>query len=166
MRGLKASGVRGVGARGEGEAEAPLSLGKVLDFIRILWTLDHRLETLSRRMEQKLGVTAPQRFTVRLVGRFPDSSAGHIASLLAIHPSTLTGVLKRLEQRGLLERHEDRQDRRRALLRLTDEGRRLDATRGGTVESALRRALGRFDDAQLDTAKQVLSAIADEFDRE
>jgi DNA-binding MarR family transcriptional regulator len=162
---MRAPGVRGAVAANEEEPEAP-SLGKVLDFMRVMWGLNHRFETLSRRMEQRLGVTAPQRFAVRLVGRFPDSSAGHIASLLAIHPSTLTGVIKRLQQRGLLDRQADREDRRRALLRLTDEGRRLDATRTGTVESALRRALGRFDAAQLDTAKAVLAAISEELDRE
>lgn len=165
MRGVRASGARGAGARNEDELE-PLRLGKVLDFMRVLWALDHRLETLSRRMESRIGVTAPQRFTLRLVGRFPDSSAGHIASLLAIHPSTLTGVIKRLQQRNLLERNADSADRRRALLRLTEEGRRLDANRGGSVEAALRRALGRFDAEQLETAKQVLTAISEELDRE
>jgi DNA-binding MarR family transcriptional regulator len=166
VRGLRAPGVRSTSARSEQQPEAPLRLGKVLEFMRVLWAVDHGLETLSRRMETRLGVTAPQRFAMRLVGRFPDSAAGHIAALLAIHPSTLTGVLKRLEQRQLIERHQDVEDRRRTLLRLTDEGRRLDATRAGTVESALRRALGRFELAQLETAKEVLAAIAEELDRE
>ena len=66
----------------------------------------------------------------------------------------------------MIERREDDDDRRRTLLRLTDEGRRLDATRAGTVESALRRALGRFEPEQLETAKEVLAAIAEELDRE
>lgn len=163
MRGVRAPGVRGVD---EERAPEP-RLGKVLEFMRLLWAVDHGLHTLSKRMESRLGVTAPQRFVLRLVGRFPDSAAGHIAALLSIHPSTLTGVLKRLEQRKLLERLEDVEDRRRTLLRLTDAGRRLDATRGpGTVESALRRALGRFEPAQLETARQVLIAIAEELDEE
>lgn len=142
-------------------------LGKVLEFMRLLWAVDHNLHRLSKRMEARLGVTAPQRFVVRLVGRFPDSAAGRIAALLSVHPSTLTGVLKRLEQRQLVERLSDAHDRRRALLRLTTEGLALDAMRSaGTVESAIRRALSRFDAEQLDQAREVLSAIAQELDQE
>lgn len=161
MRELNAHGAA------EERAEALPRLGKVLEFMRLLWAVDHGLHTLSKRMESRLGVTAPQRFVLRLVGRFPDSAAGHIATLLKIHPSTLTGVLKRLEQRKLIERIEDEDDRRRTLLRLTAEGRGLDAMRGpGTVESAVRRALGRFDPEELETARQVLTAIAQELDEE
>lgn len=161
-------GVRAPGVRGNGEIRPEsVRLGKVLEFMRLLWAVDHGLHTLSKRMESRLGVTAPQRFVMRLVGRFPDSSAGHIAGLLSIHPSTLTGVLKRLESRQLLVRTDDTRDRRRTLLRLTDQGKKLDALRGpGTAESAVRRALGRFDESELAVARKVLVAIAEELDRE
>lgn len=169
-RGTTAAKTRGTTtpkARGTEKRPETLRLGKVLEFMRLLWALDHSLHVLSRRMESRLGVTAPQRFVLRLVGRFPDRAAGHIANMLSIHPSTLTGVLKRLEQRELLVRLEDAGDRRRTLLRLTEKGRKLDAQRGpGTIESAVRRALGRFEEAELEVARRVLIAIAEELDRE
>ena len=45
-----------------------------------------------------------------------------IADLLNIAPSTLTGSLKRLEQSGLISKHEDPHDLRRKLIGLTDKG--------------------------------------------
>lgn len=140
-------------------------LGPVLDFMRALWALDHALQSASKRMEASRGVTAPQRLVVRMVGRFPGISAGEVAEILHLHPSTLTGVLKRLEERGLLERRPDPADGRRALLRLTAGGRRLDRLRDGTVEAAVQRALRRLRPAAVRAARDAALALSDELSK-
>lgn len=139
-------------------------LGPVLEFMRVLWALDHGLQSGSKRMEAQIGVTGPQRLVVRLLGRFPGISAGTLSSLLHIHPSTLTGILKRLVERGLVIRRSDPHDARRALFDLTPRGREIDGNRQGTVEAIVRRALSRLDEAKVQTASDVLRAIADELD--
>ena len=116
----------------------------MLGFMRALWALDHSLQSASKRMEARLGVTAPQRLVVRILGRFPGISAGEVSEILHLHPSTLTGILQRLVERGLVHRSADPEDARRALLELTAKGRQLDALRSGTVEAAVRRALQRL----------------------
>src|SRR5438552_13238293 len=119
------------------------ALGAVLDFMRLLWALDHALQSASKRMEATHGITGPQRLVVRIVGRFPGIAAGRVAEILHVHPSTLTGVLRRLEGRGVLQRRTDPRDARRALFMLTARGRKLDTLKTGTVEQAVRRVLGR-----------------------
>src|SRR5437899_7072059 len=106
-------------------------LGAVLDFMRLLWAVDHSLQSASKRMESTFGVTGPQRLVVRIVGRFPGIAAGRVAEILHVHPSTLTGILKRLEARGVLQRRADPRDGRRALFSLTPRGRKLDTVRTG-----------------------------------
>jgi DNA-binding MarR family transcriptional regulator len=140
-------------------------LGPVLEFLRALWALDHALQSASKRMEATLGVTGPQRFVIRMIGRFPGISAGEVSDLLHVHPSTLTGVLKRLEQRGLVVRSADPADARRALLDLTAKGRRVDAMRTGTVEGAARKALARLPPASMRQTRVVAEAITAELDR-
>lgn len=135
------------------------SLGEVLDFMRDLWALDHALHTRSKHMARRLGVTGPQRLVIRLVGRFPALSPGELAELMHVHPSTLTGILDRLEKRRLIERWPDPQDSRRALLRITAQGRRVNARAAGTVEAAVRAALARQSPAQVRAARQVLAAV-------
>src|SRR5256714_3983183 len=115
-------------------------LGAVLDFLRLLWAVDHALQSASKQMESNFGMTGPQRLVMRIVGRFPGIAAGRGAEILHVHPSTLTGVLKRLESRGLLQRRTDPRDGRRALFLLTPEGRKPDTVRTGIVEEAGRRA--------------------------
>lgn len=144
-------------------ASAPL--GSTLDFMRLLWAMDHGLQRRSKRMEVELGVTGMQRVVIRLIGRFPAITAGRLAELLHVHPSTLTGVLKRVVERGFVTRERDRSDARVAHFTLTSEGGQIDSIQAGTVEAAVRRALGRLDASQVDAARVVLSAVADELAR-
>jgi DNA-binding MarR family transcriptional regulator len=144
--------------------DAAEALGEVLTFMRLLWAVDHRLRSASKRLAAVAGVTGPQRLVLRMVGRFPSASAGELAELLHVHPSTLTGVLDRLERRGLLQRREDPKDGRRSLFRLTGKGEAVDAMRAGTVEDAVRRVLGRLPQSRVTSAREVLGALAAELD--
>ncbi len=137
-------------------------LGEVLEFMRLLWAVDHGLQSTSKRMEATLGLTGPQRLVLRLVGRFPGIAAGHLAQILHVHPSTLTGVLKRLERRGLLERRADPLDGRKALFGLTEAGRALDVPATGTVEAAVQRVLSRLSRTRILHTQDVLTALAEE----
>jgi MarR family transcriptional regulator, organic hydroperoxide resistance regulator len=135
------------------------------EFMRLLWALDHALQSRSKRMLSTLGVTGPQRLVVRAVGRQPQISAGELATLLHLHPSTLTGVLSRLVEGRLLARSGDPRDSRRALFQLTTRGRKVDELNSGTVEAAIRRVLGRQPASRLSAAGEVLAALATELAR-
>jgi DNA-binding MarR family transcriptional regulator len=129
--------------------------------MRLVWALHHGLEKGSKRMEASLGVTGLQRLVIRIVGRFPGITAGQLARTLHIHPSTLTGVLRRLETRRLIARRRDPQDGRLAVFALTRRGRRLDERTSGTVESVVRKALADVPERQILAARDVLGVIAD-----
>ncbi|MBS1153195.1 MAG: Organic hydroperoxide resistance transcriptional regulator [Myxococcaceae bacterium] len=135
-------------------------LGNALDFLRILWGLDHSLQSASKRMEATLGVTGPQRMVVRIVGRFPGMSAGRLAEILHIHPSSVTGILKRLDRKGLITRRADPRDGRRAFLGLTEKGRKIDVRSEGTVEAAIVAALATLDRKTVQRVREALVHIA------
>lgn len=154
---------RATAARGPNRAvlEQRRQLGGVLDFMQTLWALDHQLDSASKRMSARLGLTGPQRLVVRIIGRFPGISAGELADVLHSDPSTLTGVLRRLELRGLIRRSQDDVDRRRALFELTVRGRAVDRLKAGTVEASIRRVLQRVPARAVDAAIRLLDAVAD-----
>lgn len=135
-------------------------LPDVLQFMQLLWALVHELERISKRMTTDIGVTGPQRLVLRVVGLFPGLSAGDLAAVLRVHPSTLTGVLQRLVAQRLLARSDDPTDRRRAMLRLTKRGTRVNATRQGTVEAAIALALRGVSDRDRMATKRVLERLA------
>lgn len=52
-------------------------------------------------------------------------TAGAISQRCALEAPTITGIVTRLEQNGLVERRHDREDRRTVKVYLTDEGRTM-----------------------------------------
>lgn len=139
--------------------------GQVLDFMRVVWSVAHGLHSASKQMESQIGVTGPQRLVIRILGRLPGISAGRLARTLHIHPSTLTGILQRLERRQLITRATDPSDARRALFTLTDKGKEIDALRAGTVENIVRRALAKLPRDKVEVAQEVLTTLAKELER-
>jgi MarR family transcriptional regulator, organic hydroperoxide resistance regulator len=111
-------------------------------------------------MEAELGITGPQRLVLRVVGQFPELSAGELAQIVRLHPSTITGILQRLVAAGLLERKHDPGDRRRARLRLKARAVAYTRSSPGTVEKAVTDALKRAGASDVRAARRVLAEMA------
>jgi MarR family transcriptional regulator, organic hydroperoxide resistance regulator len=137
-----------------------LPLGRELEFLQVVWAVDQRLEQASRRLDRALGITGPQRLVLRLTGRFPGITAGALADVLRVHPSTVTGLLRRLERRGLVARRRDPRDARRSFLGLTQKGQLLNQRAHGSIEDVVERLLERQGDAKVSHTVEVLSAFA------
>ena len=144
-----------------GETELP----EILRFMQLLWAVVHGLQKASKRMGAEVGVTGPQRLVLRVVGLYPGASAGTLARILHVHPSTLTGILRRLVDQGLLSRASHADDRRRSLLRLTARGARINRPSVGIVETAIAAALRGLDSRDAAGAERALTAIAARLDR-
>jgi MarR family transcriptional regulator, organic hydroperoxide resistance regulator len=140
--------------------------GETLQFMQRMWDFVHALDVRSKRMSQSIGVTGPQRLVIRLVGQNPGQTASQLAATLGKHPSTLTGVLARLEARKLILRAIDPLDRRRARFTLTAAGKRVDRERKGTVEAATRRALARMSDETVRATLSLVRALVEELERD
>ena len=141
-------------------SDTPHPLDPVLDFMRLLWSIEHGLQRMSKRMEGELGITGPQRLVLRVVGQFPGLSAGELAHIVRLHPSTITGILQRLVARGLLERAQDPADTRRARLRLKQRAVAFTKTSRGTVEKAVTQALKHAGASNVRAARIVLTEVA------
>lgn len=145
--------------------ESVESLGDAIEFLQLIWEVDHGLHSLSKRMETNLGVTGPQRLVIRIVGRRPGILAGELSETLRVHPSTLTGILQRLEKRGLITRKRDSQDLRRSRFVLTAAGRSIDKRQAGTVEAAVRRTMTKIPKGKLEAVRGALQILAQELSR-
>ncbi|MFC5720105.1 MarR family winged helix-turn-helix transcriptional regulator [Streptomyces gamaensis] len=107
----------------------------------------------------KHSLTGAQAKVLALLAREPLPMR-RIAQQLKCEPSNITGIIDRLESRGLVERHPDPDDRRVKLAAVTPEGRvtaarlrqsldfareplgSLSAEERGTLRDLLRRMLG------------------------
>lgn len=81
-----------------------------------------------------------------------SSSPGDLADALHLSSARIANILKALEHKGMVERVHDLRDRRRVLVRLTDDGARTVARfkrEALTTLGAIIEALGEPDGAEL-----------------
>ena len=91
----------------------------------------------------------------------PGIDQATLAGLIAYDRTTITGVVDRLVQKGLLVRQASRTDRRAHALQVTDEGHRTLDGIEPAVEAAQRIMLGGLSNAEAATLMRLLrKAIA------
>ena len=142
--------------------DIPAAPDPALEFMRLMWAVDHQLHSVSKRMITTMGLTAPQRLALRLIGREPGLTLGALAGLLHLHPGTVTGIVRRLEASELVCRTRAADDTRRMHLQLTAKGHRLNRRRKGTVEAAVRRTLEALAGGDVLAAGRVMKLLASE----
>ncbi|WP_425619224.1 MarR family winged helix-turn-helix transcriptional regulator [Anatilimnocola sp. NA78] len=118
--------------------------------------ISQAVEGYSRYLWQEYGLTAPQLGALRELEKSPMATPGHLAEQLHVSPQTVAGILKRLEQRGLITRARDENDRRSFSLQLSDEGRRLSNEAPSLLRDQFRTELNRL---QLWEATQILATL-------
>jgi DNA-binding MarR family transcriptional regulator len=141
-------------------AASEYRLDPTLDFMRLLWSIEHGLHKRSKRMKAEIGLTGPQRLVLRIVSRFPGLSAGELARIVMLHPSTITGIVQRLVRRRLLRRERDPGDSRRARLWPEPSARGFTRHSRGTVEGVVTVALRTTGTANVRAARTVLTELA------
>jgi DNA-binding MarR family transcriptional regulator len=81
------------------------------------------LEQVYERLINPLGLNILEWYALRALYAEDGVSASQLALLVCRHPSSMTALLDRMEQKNLLRRQVDADDRRSVRVFLTDRGR-------------------------------------------
>ena len=93
---------------------------------RLLGQCEHRMRMVMDRSLRQYGVTPVQCRALMYLHRQPEPvTQRQLEQYMAVKPSTINGIVGRLEEKGLLTRDACQQDARCRVLRLTEEGRRF-----------------------------------------
>lgn len=98
-----------------------------------------------RPILDKLGLTYTQYVTLVALGEEDDQRVGDLGDKLFLESNTLTPILKKLEQLGLVDRRRDPADERQVRVNVTSAGRKLQQQVEGSA-SELLEATGLGDD--------------------
>ncbi|MBQ9712285.1 MAG: MarR family transcriptional regulator [Bacteroidales bacterium] len=77
-------------------------------------------------MLEKLGVTYPQYLVLLVLWEKDSQPVNDIAKRLLLNTNTVTPLLKRMEDEGLLSRKKGTEDARQVIVSLTDKGKELE----------------------------------------
>jgi DNA-binding MarR family transcriptional regulator len=95
------------------------------------------IQRIYKPLLDKMGLTYPQYLVLNVLWRDDTQTVGRIAERLALEPSTLTPLLKRLESSGFLQRTRNPENERQVVVALTEQGRLLRNKAGCLGESLL-----------------------------
>jgi len=114
---------------------------------------------------EPLGLTYPQYLVLLTLWEEDGVPVKRLGDCLALDSATLTPLLKRLEQRGIVERQRDPEDERVVRIRLTPDGKALrEKARRIPAELTSRTGCDVTDDravARLARLREELTALAD-----
>jgi DNA-binding MarR family transcriptional regulator len=105
----------------------------------------------SKRIEKELGISIPQLLVLQFLSTHPGyrALAKDIKEYLKLNASTVTGIIKRLEIKGLVARTPKPGDRRAAFITLTAVGAELLEQSPTTLQEKLTRRLRRLSPEQI-----------------
>jgi DNA-binding MarR family transcriptional regulator len=129
------------------------------DALIALRRLVHLLYRTSREAERALGVTGAQLFVLQRLAEGPVSSLNELAERTATHQSSVSVVVRRVIERGLVARRRSSDDRRRMEFWLTPKGERLLARSPAATQTRLVAALEALPERRLQALEQGLSAV-------
>jgi len=118
----------------------------------------------SRRLASEYGLTGPQAQVLKTVIESGGLTAGALARRVSLSQATITDILKRLEQRGLVSRERCDRDRRRVNVQATaDAVRLLEAAPPLLQDTFLERfgQLERWEQLMLLSSLQRIAALMD-----
>ncbi len=120
----------------------------------------------SRRLAEEHGLTGPQLATLQAAANLGVSSTGALARAVHLSGPTVTGILDRLSNRGLVDRTRNGQDRRSVTVRLTSDGEGVLAAAPSLLQDRFRQELMRLEEWEQTTILATLQRIAAMMDAE
>jgi DNA-binding MarR family transcriptional regulator len=134
----------------------------------LIRALVRRFQLAERADISCCGVTVAQAATLEALADGGGLRLGELGSRLGITASTLSRNINRLEERGLVRRRPDVEDRRAAVVELTTDGRRaaaeIERQEAVFARDILDRLPAGASRATLDAVEQLLHAIRDATD--
>ena len=95
----------------------------------------------TRAIELEIGISLAQLFVLQQVAQRPATSLNDLAERTATHQSSVSVVVRRLVERGLVTRRADSADKRRVQIALTPAGEKLLEGAPETIQVRLMSAL-------------------------
>ena len=119
-----------------------------------------RAEALdSKKMSKQFGLTGPQSLVLRLLVKNGSLSSADLSRQMYVTPSNITGIIDRLEIKGLVERIRKQGDRRVALITLTDSGQQLGKTVPDPIEKKIVTQLADLEPEHLQILAMAMNQI-------
>lgn len=130
-----------------------------LRILRALRQITRSVALHSRQLAAVSNITAPQLICLRAVIANGPMTATNLSREIHVSPSTVVGILDRLEDKGLIRRERGREDRRIVFVWPTDAGKLLAGEAPSPLQKQLADALNALPELEQATITLSLERI-------
>lgn len=157
------TGQSSVAAATRTRAEEPSSIRQnyELQILQSIRRIIRSVDIHSRKLFVSTKLTTPQLVSLRTIQKHEPLTSVELGKLIYLSPSTLVGVLDRLEEKELVSRSRDKDDRRKVFISTTQKGREVLATAPFTLQDRLAKSLSKLPEKEISTIAQSFEKIVD-----
>lgn len=106
------------------------------------------------------GVTPGQYSVLKCLWKDNGQTVKQLAEHLYLDSSTVTGILDRMEQKGLIKKTADPKDRRALQVLLTEKGQALEEPLSQAILNANKKAVQQMNDKEYESLKELLHKLS------
>ena len=99
-----------------------IAISEIMQSLRRIFKAIHNY---SSEVSDKFGITGPQLWALNTISKNEGLPLGELSKKMYLRPSTITGLVDRLEKKGYVARDRDQKDRRVVKIQLTPKGKAL-----------------------------------------
>ena len=141
-----------------------LILGEFLPYR--LSVLSHTISTtIAKVYDKRFGLSIPEWRVIAILGRFPGLSAVEVADRTMMDKVAVSRAVTKLVKNGRIDRQFADADRRRSILNLTDEGRRVHDEIAPLALAFEDRLLQGIEAADLEVFDRVMQGLLEKANR-
>ncbi len=133
----------------------------ISETMRSLRRIFKALQNYSHEVSHQYGITGPQLWVLKTVFKNGGLPLGELSQKMYLHPSTITGVVDRLEKKGYVSRDRDREDRRVVMVQLTPKGKRLAKRAPNPVQGKMSHGLRQMRKEKLESIYEAVQALVE-----
>ncbi len=127
--------------------------------LRSLRRISRAIELHSKQLKAAHRLTAPQLICLRELRDGGATTPSELARAVSLSQPTITGILDRLESRGLVHRSRNPRDKRRVITELTDEGRTAVDSAPMPLHARFAARLAKLKEEEREQIESVLARI-------
>ncbi len=137
-----------------------------LRIMRSLRQITRSVDIHSRQLAQKYDITAPQLVTLLSIVNSYSTTIANIAKDVHLSPSTLVGIVDRLERKGLVRRDRSTSDRRQVYITITPKGVEFADSAPSPLQETLSQALIELSELEQSSIALSLERVVELMDKD
>lgn len=137
-----------------------------LRIVRSLRRIIRAVDVHSRHLAQEHGVTVPQLLCMLKIDELGPMTQKELSDAVFLNPSTIVGIIDRLEKAGILARQRSDEDRRRTSISLTPKGKRMVEQSPSPLQQSLAEGIDSLPELEKATIALALERIIELIDQD